>query len=74
MKYDNGVIGMRDEIYKAVNKGHYSSAAMWCELMSATQKIIFGKDFFDADLEELTTKLYIEAGKAEEAWKKIQFM
>lgn len=70
----NGVIEMRDEIYSFANTGGYIEAATHCKLVEATQKIIFGADYFDEGLAELIAKLYLSAGEYAEAEREINLL
>ncbi|MBE8951204.1 MAG: tetratricopeptide repeat protein [Quinella sp. 3Q1] len=65
------ITAIRDEIYWAVINGKYSDAVFFCEMSEAEQKIAFGTDYFDGNLEELTAKLYLATDEYDKAERKI---
>lgn len=64
----------RDKLYAMINTGNYSDAATLCEIITAHQKILFGTNYFDASLTELTAKLYLETDNLDAAERKINFL
>ena len=71
---EKGIIGSRDEIYRAAFYGRYSAAAYLCEWAEANQKIAFGADYMDENLTELTAKLYLMADELDKAERKINLL
>ena len=66
--------GTRDKLYEMIIKGDYYNAAMLCEMIAVYQKILFGLDFFDESLTELTAKLYLITDELDVAERKIKFL
>ena len=65
------IYATRDKVYGMIERGEYSDAVTMCEMIAAYQKILFGTDYFDAGLTELTAKLYLEADELEAAEREI---
>ena len=73
-KKPNTIIDMRNDIYKLINQGQYSSAADKCETVEAYQKIILGENYFDEGLTELIAKLYLMSEDFDKAEQKINLL
>lgn len=71
---ENGIIGLRDDIYQEITYGRYNLAIEYSELAEAAQKIAFGKNYIDENLIELTAKLYLMANELDKAEQKIKFL
>ena len=65
---------VRDKLYGMINRGEYSDAARLCEMIAVYQKIIFGTDFLDESLTELSVKLYLITDELDAAEHKINFL
>lgn len=65
---------VRDKLYGMINRGEYSDAARLCEMIAVYQKIIFGTDFLDESLTELSVKLYLITDELDAAERKINFL
>ena len=64
----------RNKLYDMINRGEYSNAAKFCEMITVYQKIIFNPNYFDESLAELAAKLYLETDELETAEQKIKFL
>lgn len=65
---------VRAKLYDMIIKGEYYRAAILCEKIMVYQKVIFGTDFFDESLTELTAKLYLITGEHNAAEQKINLL
>lgn len=67
----NNNIDIRDEIYNRITLGLYLEAAILCRMIEPYQKVAHGVHYFDADLTELTAKLYLATDELDAAELKI---